>query len=250
MRPSAAARSRSSSVRMPSSRYSVATVLGPTPCRCSRSRMVGGNSATQLAVVRGVAGLARSRRIRAARSLPMPGISRRPASSSARELVRMVGGDVGAVAVRANLERVVVLDLQEVGDLPEDARDRQVIQAAGLRSRCGSRAGARRRRRAPRRSPVARVGRAVAEQTAAAAGAADLGGRGAGRGRARDQVVDGRRRDAGRQPLAVVPFDGDLPADLVPVAALRAPSRIADRGVADPLEAVEDVRGRRRCGAW
>jgi hypothetical protein len=41
-----AARSRSSSVRMPSSRYKVATVLGPTPCRWSRSRIVGGNSAT------------------------------------------------------------------------------------------------------------------------------------------------------------------------------------------------------------
>ena len=32
-------------VRMPSSRYSVATVFGPTPWRCRRSRMVGGNSA-------------------------------------------------------------------------------------------------------------------------------------------------------------------------------------------------------------
>jgi hypothetical protein len=30
-RPSSAARSRSSMVRMPSSRYSVATVFGPTP---------------------------------------------------------------------------------------------------------------------------------------------------------------------------------------------------------------------------
>ena len=44
MRPSRAACSSSSSVRMPSSPYSRATVFGPTPCRCSRSSTVGGNS--------------------------------------------------------------------------------------------------------------------------------------------------------------------------------------------------------------
>ena len=59
----------------------------------------------------------------------MPGISRSPASSSVDELVRVVGDDIGAVAVGANLEGVVVLDLQEIGDLPENARDREIIQA-------------------------------------------------------------------------------------------------------------------------
>ena len=51
-----------------------------------------------------------------------------PGRVERRELVRMVGDDVGAVAIRANLERVVVLDFQQVGDLAEDARDGQVIQ--------------------------------------------------------------------------------------------------------------------------
>ncbi len=143
-----------------------------------------------------------------------------PARRACASCVRMVGDDVGAVAVRADLERVVVLDLEEIGDLPQDARDRRVIQPAGLPSRCGSRARARRRRRARAAIAGRARRRAVAEQTAAAAGAADLGGGRAGGRRARDQVVDRRRRDAGREPLAVVPLHGDLPADLVPVAAL------------------------------
>ena len=110
----------------------------------------------------------------------MPGISRSAASSSVGEIVGMVRDDVGAVAVRANLERVLVLDFEEVGNLPEDARDRGVIQAAGLRldAEVEHPRAARRQRRGDRR---ARVGRAVAEQAAAAAGAAHLGGRRAGR---------------------------------------------------------------------
>src|ERR1700704_2866813 len=51
-----------------------------------------------------------------------------------------------------------------------------------------------------------RLGRAVAEKTAAAARAAPLGGSRPGRRCAGDQVVDGWRRDARRQPLAVFPF--------------------------------------------
>src|SRR6185436_16086190 len=86
----------------------------------------------------------------------------------------------------------------------------------------------------------ARGRRAVAEQASSTAGAADLCRRRAGGVRARYQVVDGRRRDARRQALAVVPLDRHLPADLVPVAALeRCPHR--RRGIANPLEAVEDV---------
>src|SRR5438445_3567440 len=86
----------------------------------------------------------------------------------------------------------------------------------------------------------ARVGGAVAEQATAAAGAADLGGRRPRRPGAFDQIVDCRRRDARREPLAIVPFDRDLAADLVPVAALE---RDAHRGrrLANPFEALEDV---------
>src|SRR5215831_4227112 len=81
--------------------------------------------------------------------------------------------------------------------------------------------------------------RAVAEDAAAAAGAADLRGRGAGRRGARAERVDRRRRDAGRETLAVLPFRGDVTADCVPVLALeRLPQR--DRRIANPLEAVED----------
>src|SRR5262245_20552273 len=73
-----------------------------------------------------------------------------------RELVRMVRRGVGAVSIRADLERVVVPDLQKIGDLPEDARDRRVIQSAALRSRCGSPGSARRQPPAPRQSADAR----------------------------------------------------------------------------------------------
>src|SRR4051812_39966169 len=59
------------------------------------------------------------------------------------ELVRVIGDDVGAVSIRANLEWIVVLDLEKVGDLPENSRDGGIIQAAVLRPRCGTRARAR-----------------------------------------------------------------------------------------------------------
>ena len=36
------------------------------------------------------------------------------------QVVRVIGGDVGGVAIRANLERVVVLDLEQIRNLPED----------------------------------------------------------------------------------------------------------------------------------
>jgi hypothetical protein len=56
----------------------------------------------------------------------------------AGEVVGMIGRDVRDIPVRADLERVVVLDLQEVGGFPEDARNRLVIQAASLQPRRGS----------------------------------------------------------------------------------------------------------------
>src|SRR5262245_11841808 len=81
---------------------------------------------------------------------------------------------------------------------------------------------------------------AVAKETAASSGAANFRPSGARGGGASDEVLDGSRGDAGCQPLPVVPFDGDLSADFVPIATQqRAAHRY--RGVADPLEAVEDV---------
>src|SRR6187455_1078989 len=77
--------------------------------------------------------------------------------------------------------------------------------------------------------------RAIAEHAAAAAGAADLGRGGPGRHGAADEVVDRGRRDAGRQPLPVVPLLGDEAAHRVPVAVHeRRPHRRG--GVADSLE--------------
>ena len=188
-------------------------------------------------------------RIRAARSLPMPGISRscrrrRACASSCG----WFADDVGAVAVRANLERVLALDLEQVGDLAEHPRDRDVIQRGALaldpvveqpRAAGGQRLG----------DGWSRLGRAVAEEASAAAGAADLRRGGAGRLRPRDQRLDGRRGDARRQPLAVVPFDRRF-------AGRPRPSRRARARRASPRPCRECARssrrraGRRRCAAW
>jgi hypothetical protein len=107
----------------------------------------------QLPVERGIAGVrdlvdARGEIFADAGNLPQSGFV------EARQLVRMVGGDVGAVSVRTNLERVVSLDFEEISDLPKDARDREVIQAGDLRSRNGSPAAARRPPRALRQSRI------------------------------------------------------------------------------------------------
>ena len=85
--------------------------------------MVGGNSASELAMkgrAAGVGDLADSRR----QILPDAWNLAQARFVERGELVRMVRGDVGAVAIRADLERVVALDLQEIGNLPENARDR------------------------------------------------------------------------------------------------------------------------------
>src|SRR5215203_3910487 len=71
------------------------------------------------------------------------------------ELVRMICRDVGDVAIRANLERVLALDLEQIGNLLEDARNRPIIQPAGLPSRWRNRARALPRRGAPIGSPRA-----------------------------------------------------------------------------------------------
>src|SRR5258705_7645708 len=84
------------------------------------------------------------------------------------------------------------------------------------------------------------IGRPVAEQAPAAARAAPLRRGRAGRHRPRDERLDGGRRHARRQPLAVLPFFRDRRAHAVPVA-LHEPLAHRRRRVADALEAVEDM---------
>ena len=116
--------------------------------------MVGGNSASS-SWWNCASPVSAISRMRAARSLPIPGISRSAAASSGGEVVGMVGDDIGAVAVGANLERIVALDLEQVGNLAQNPRDCDVIQREAPRARFGSPAPARRRRSARRRWPPA-----------------------------------------------------------------------------------------------
>src|SRR5262245_9869612 len=51
------------------------------------------------------------------------------------QLVRVIAGNVRHVAIGANLERVLALDFEEVGDFPEDMGDGGVIQPGDLLSR-------------------------------------------------------------------------------------------------------------------
>ena len=77
----------------------------------------------QLAMVVGVAGLA-DLADAAGEILADAGNFAQAGFVERRQVVRMVRDDVGAVPVRTNLERVVVLDLEEIGDLPQDSGDR------------------------------------------------------------------------------------------------------------------------------
>src|SRR6187431_1707663 len=61
------------------------------------------------------------------------------------QVVGVVRRDLGAIAIRADLEGVVALDLEEVGDFPENPCNCEVIQPEGLPFRCDSRAPAPRR---------------------------------------------------------------------------------------------------------
>ena len=84
------------------------------------------------------------------------------------------------------------------------------------------------------------VGRSQAKQTSSAAGSTHLGGlstRGAG---ASDQIVDLWGTDAGGEAFAVAPFLGEIVSNCLPVLAFEG-SAHRDRGVANPLEAVEHI---------
>ena len=139
-----AARSRSSSVRMPSSRYSVATVFGPDALQVEQIENGRRELGEQLAMKGSVAGfgdLADS----AARSLPMPGISR----SRSRRARRAACGWLATMSAPLRYARILkglsFLISRRSAIFAKDARDREVIQAGGLPSRCDSRARARRR---------------------------------------------------------------------------------------------------------
>ncbi len=99
-----------------------------------------------------------SSRILAARSLPMPGIVAQLLRVDAGDGVRPGRRCVGRRAVRANLERVLALDLEQVGDLRQHLRDGPVIHAPARGARTCSRAAARRRRPAPRQSSARLAG--------------------------------------------------------------------------------------------
>ena len=72
------------------------------------------------------------------------------------ELVRMIGSDVGAIAVGANLEGILVFDLEEIGNFAKYPCNREIIQRGDLRSRSRSRAIVRRRRPVTQQSRRAR----------------------------------------------------------------------------------------------
>src|SRR5262245_4784620 len=81
---------------------------------------------------------------------------------------------------------------------------------------------------------------AVAEETSAAAGPADLCRCCTGAHRTGDEIVDRGGRDAGREPLAVLPFLCDGRTDAIPIAT-RQPFAHSGGRVTNTLEAVEHV---------
>ena len=160
---------------------------GPTPCRRRRSRIVGGNSwrgrdGTRQPPVSAIS------RMRAARSLPIPGNSRRPASVESGERMGMVGRcrrrSIGPI-----LNGFSPLISSRSAISP---RTRAMARLSKQKPLCFD---AKSRIRAPpaaRASAMApRVRRAVAEQATAAAGAAHLGRRRARRIARAISVVDG-----------------------------------------------------------
>src|SRR5678815_3184785 len=85
------------------------------------------------------------------------------------------------------------------------------------------------------------VGRAIAEQTAAAPGAAYFCRRRASLSRAGDQPLDARGGHPRRQSLSVFPLVGDSGSHAIPVVTRQRRPHCRSR-VPDALEAVEDVR--------
>src|SRR5207302_8206501 len=147
--------------------------------------------------------------MRAARSLPMPGISRSAAVSSAERSCGWLE------TISAPLRYARILNGLSFLISRRSAISSRIRAIAALskpqsfcldpvfeepRAACGKRGTNRR----------LRFRRPVREKAAAAAGTADLGCRRARGAGARDQVVYGGRRDAGCEPFPVLPFFGDL----------------------------------------
>src|ERR1051325_1556131 len=180
--------------------------------------------------------------MRAARSLPMPGISRSPASSSdARSCgwfdamsaplrySRILNGLSSLISSRSAISRRMraMAELSIACHPQPLAFDREVEQPGAALSE-GPGDGR------------ARFRRSVAEEASAAAGAADLRRGRAGFPGASDEIVDRRSRHAGRETLAIFPLRGDLAAHLVEVAPLERDAH-RDRCVANALERIVDL---------
>src|SRR5262249_15862712 len=79
------------------------------------------------------------------------------------QMVRVIAGDVRDVAIRADLERILALDFEKVGDFREAGPDGRVIQTGDLPSRCESRGRAP--RLVARRRQWTTCGRAARNRT-------------------------------------------------------------------------------------
>src|SRR5262249_36725353 len=145
-------------------------------------------------------------RILEARSLPMPGISRSPVSSSvtrscgwldamsaALRYARILKGFSSLISSRSAISR-------RIRATPALSIDQETVSLDAVIEDTGAPGNQRAGNR------LVRGRRPVTEQAAAASCAADLRRGGAGALRARNQVVDYWRRDAGRQALPVVPL--------------------------------------------
>src|SRR5262245_9193409 len=155
--------------------------------------------------------------MRAARSLPMPGIVRRAWSPSvdtgcgqvaivsaavryARTLNALSPLISSRSAICARTCETILLSTRQPVALEREIED----AGASCRERVADGLSCRRR--------------TEAEEAPAAARAADLGGGRAGSLGACDQIVDRGRGDAWSQPLSIVPLLGDRATDAVPIA--------------------------------
>src|SRR5687767_12899515 len=174
------------------------------------------------------------------------------------EVCELVGGvrdRLRRVSVRANLERIVTFDFEQIGDLGEDARNGQIVhmreqefnllskllsvysQAVGFNPvvKYASAAG---RQGMSDGSNI--VGIDKTKEAAAASSAAHLRRAGAGGKCAGHQRVDHPRRHSRSELFARVPLEIDLRRDTRPVAARQRLTHTAC-GLDNALKTVVDV---------